>query len=176
MGALAIERTEQCPLAAPIFGYQKNPKRRCMALGREVPLGVARGRCWNRDHKQNDNSSMFLSGGCQPTCMGRERRRVPRFPFDGTADIILESSGARTSARVREISLYGCRLETASALPAKTRLLVRIFGPSEFIEAAATVIFASLDLGTGLAFRAIEPDFEYILRRWLRQALERDLA
>ena len=77
---------------------------------------------------------------------------------------------------MREISLYGCRLETASALPAKTRLLVRIFGPSEFIEAAATVIFASLDLGTGLAFRAIEPDFEYILRRWLRQALERDLA
>jgi hypothetical protein len=77
---------------------------------------------------------------------------------------------------MREISLYGCRLETATALPAKARVLVRIFGPSEFIEAAATVIFASPDLGTGLAFRTIEPDSEFVLRRWLHRALERDLA
>jgi len=108
--------------------------------------------------------------------MGRERRRVPRFPFDGTADIIVESSGAKTSARVREISLYGCRLETATPLPAKTRVLVRIFGPADFIEAAATVIFANLELGTGLAFRKIESDFQYVLKRWLLHALERDLA
>jgi PilZ domain len=108
--------------------------------------------------------------------MGQERRRVPRFPFDGTADVIVESSGAKTSARMREISLYGCRLVTATPLPAKTRVLVRIFGPAEFIEAAATVVFANLDLGTGLAFRKIETEFQYILKRWLLHALERDLA
>ena len=101
---------------------------------------------------------------------------MPRFPFTGTADIILESSGARTSARMREISLYGCRVETRIALPAKTRVLVRIFGPAEFIEATASVIFASLDLGTGLAFHKIERDFEYVLKGWLRHALEGELT
>jgi len=112
----------------------------------------------------------------QPVYMGPERRRVPRFPFTGTADIILESSGARTSARMREISLYGCRLETTTKLPANAHVLLRIFGPKEFIEVTASVIFASLDLGTGLAFRKIEPDFEYVLKRWLRHALESELA
>jgi hypothetical protein len=104
--------------------------------------------------------------------MSQERRRVPRFPFEGTADIILESSNARIRGRMREISLYGCRLVTETRLPSKTRALVRIFGPTEFIEAAATVVFASLDLGTGLAFRHIESDFEYILKRWLLFAVE----
>jgi hypothetical protein len=77
---------------------------------------------------------------------------------------------------MQEISLYGCRLKTSTALSPNTRVLVRIFGLTEFIEATATVIFASSILGTGLAFRKLEPDFEYILKRWLHHALERDLA
>jgi hypothetical protein len=70
---------------------------------------------------------------------------------------------------MREISFYGCRLVTATILPANTRVTVRIFSTTEFIEADAVVVFATLDLGTGLAFRRIERDFEYILKRWLRQ-------
>jgi hypothetical protein len=77
---------------------------------------------------------------------------------------------------MREISLYGCRLETTTKLPVNAPVLLKIFGPKEFIEVTASVIFASLDLGTGLAFRKIEPDFEYVLKRWLRHALESELA
>jgi hypothetical protein len=108
--------------------------------------------------------------------MGQERRRAGRFAFVGIADIVLESSGARISARVSEISQYGCRLSADIVLAPKTRVLVRIFRQIEFIEAAATVVFASLDLGIGLAFHKMEPDFERRLKRWLVHALEHDLA
>jgi hypothetical protein len=108
--------------------------------------------------------------------MGQERRRAARFPFVGLADIILESSGARTSARMREISLYGCRVDADILLAPKTRVLVRIFRRAEFIEAAASVVYASLDLGIGLAFHRIEPDFERLLKRWLLHAVEHELA
>ena len=99
--------------------------------------------------------------------MGQERRRVPRFAFAGAADIVLESSGIRSAAKMREISLYGCRVETKTLLAPTTPVLIRIFGSTEFIEVAASVIFANVDLGTGLAFRKIEPEFEYVLKRWL---------
>jgi hypothetical protein len=101
--------------------------------------------------------------------MGQERRRVPRFAFGGTADIILESSGIRSSAKMREIILYGCRVETKTLLAPATHVRVRIFGSTEFVEVDASVIFANLDLGTGLAFRKIEPEFEYVLKRWLHE-------
>ena len=127
---------------------------------------------FDRYRNHNCDSPTLTHKEDQAEYMGQERRGVPRYPFTGVADIVLEGSGGRFRARMREISLYGCRLDTEIVLSAKTRVLVRIFSPTDFIEAAATVIFASLDLGMGLAFRKIEPDFEYVLKRWLASALE----
>lgn len=76
---------------------------------------------------------------------------------------------------MRDISLYGCRLDTEVILAAKTLVLVRIFRVAEFIEAPSTVIFASLDLGTALAFREMELKCEFILKRWLVSAHEKSL-
>ena len=112
-----------------------------------------------------DISSFFA--GWTDKIHGMERRRVPRFAFTGTADLILESSGVRSTAKMREISLYGCRLETKTLLAPAAHVLVKIFSSKEFIEVAASVIFANLDLGPGLAFRKIEPESEYVLKRWL---------
>jgi hypothetical protein len=107
--------------------------------------------------------------------MGQERRRVPRFTFAGTADIILESSGTKSGAKMREISLYGCRVETKTLLEPMTHVFVRIFGSREFIEVAASVIYANIDLGMALAFRKIEPEFEYVLKRWLHELADRQM-
>ncbi len=87
------------------------------------------------------------------------------------ADIFLET-GARFPAQMLEISRYGCRLSVQVKLAANTGLKIRIFRRQEFIEAQATVIYADPELGTGLAFRAMTPDFEYLWKRWLDAVME----
>ena len=76
------------------------------------------------------------------------------------------------TAQVKELSLYGCYLDTPSPLPTRTKVTVKIYGPSEFFEAAATVIYANQMLGMGLVFRDVKPHYVGILRNWLLGAMQ----
>jgi hypothetical protein len=96
-----------------------------------------------------------------------QERRAPRYPFTAPAEVIVESSGAKTIARVTELSLYGCYLDACLPVSAKTLVLVKIFEPNEYFEAGATVVYAHPLLGLGLAFRGVKPDFLRVLQKWL---------
>jgi len=74
---------------------------------------------------------------------------------------------------VRELSLYGCYLDTPSPLPVRTRVNFKIYGREEFFEATATVIYANPMLGMGLVFRDVRPAYMEVLRRWLLQAMQK---
>ena len=100
-----------------------------------------------------------------------ERRRALRFPFDASAEFVAENSDARVTARVSEISLNGCYLQTVEPLPDKTNIVLKIFAEARFFEAHATVAYAQPNKGMGLAFREVKPYFLTVLRRWLLEAM-----
>ena len=102
---------------------------------------------------------------------GERQRRIPRYPFAAAAAVIPEA-GAPIGANVKELSLYGCYLDTAAPLTARSRVLVKIFTPSEYFEANATVVYANRNLGLGLVFREVKPHFLTILRKWLLKAMQ----
>ena len=79
-------------------------------------------------------------------------QRVPRYPFSAPAEVIVESSSVKIVARVKELSLHGCYLDTNTSVAVHTPVLVKIFG-SEYFEAHSTVIYANALLGMGVAFR-----------------------
>jgi hypothetical protein len=81
-------------------------------------------------------------------------------------------SGAVLSAKVKELSLYGCYLDSTSPLAARARVGVKIFSAGEYFEANATVIYANPNLGVGLLFREVKPQFLSILRKWLLAAMQ----
>lgn len=100
--------------------------------------------------------------------------RTPRFPFCARAEVSRADLVEETS--VKELSLYGCYLASTIPLPGGTRVIVKIFAGDEYFEAPATVLYSRPGLGMGLGFREVKPTFQAVLRRWLRQALDKDSA
>jgi hypothetical protein len=83
-----------------------------------------------------------------------------------------EGTGDKMSAQVKELSLFGCYLDTQSPLPSRTKVIVKVHTPAELFEAGATVIYSNQALGMGLVFREVKPFFLTILRKWLLAAMQ----
>jgi hypothetical protein len=103
--------------------------------------------------------------------MEQERRRTPRYPFTGSVEMRQAASEDKITAKVRELSLNGCYVETVSPYPVGTALGVKVFTPTEFFEAQASVIFVDENQGMGLMFRETRPYFVAVLRKWLLSAM-----
>jgi hypothetical protein len=103
--------------------------------------------------------------------MEQERRRTPRYPFTGSVEMRQPASEDKITAKVRELSLNGCYVETVSPYPVGTPLGVKVFTPTEFFEAQASVIFVDENQGMGLMFRETRPYFIAVLRKWLLSAM-----
>jgi hypothetical protein len=81
-------------------------------------------------------------------------------------------SGARLYVRVSDLSLNGCYLDFANALPVGTEVFVKIFTKTDLFEAEASVVYSQPNLGVGLAFRDVKPHFLPTLQRWLLDAMQ----
>lgn len=102
--------------------------------------------------------------------MNREQRGL-RFPFSANAEVVLENSTENITARVTELSLRGCFLETSS-LPNKIhRLQLRIWHSDQFFEASAEVLYVRAT-GVGLVFGEMKAHSRSILQTWILAALD----
>jgi hypothetical protein len=98
-----------------------------------------------------------------------------RFSLSAEAEIAPENSPtAKAPARVTELSLHGCFLETSASFEEQRPVLVRIFHSEEYFEAEAAVLYVK-PKGIGLVFREIKPHFRAILQKWILAALDRKL-
>jgi hypothetical protein len=100
-------------------------------------------------------------------------QQVPRYPFSAPAEVVVQSSGAKIIARVTELSLHGCYIDTSTPLSPETRALLKIYG-AEYFEALSTVIYAHPLLGMGIGFRRINLACEGILNKWLLAAMTKE--
>ncbi len=103
--------------------------------------------------------------------MEQERRRSPRYPFVGSIEMREGTSEDKRTARVKELSLNGCYVDTENAYPIGTPLAIKLFTATEFFEAQASVIYCQPDLGMGLMFRETKPYYLMVLRKWLLAAM-----
>jgi PilZ domain len=102
--------------------------------------------------------------------MERERRGL-RFAFSAGAEIAPESSPSGTvSARVTEISLQGCFLETSGRYEVQQVVLVKIYESGQYFETKASVLYIKPS-GIGLVFRDVKPHFRVVLQNWVLAAL-----
>lgn len=99
--------------------------------------------------------------------MDHERRLSPRFPFIASAEVLSETAGTRTTARISDLSATGCYVDTINPLPHGSFVKVKIFTESQHFEAPATVVYAHTHLGMGLVFRDVPLGSQTILQNWL---------
>ena len=101
--------------------------------------------------------------------MNEERRRTPRRPFVAAAEVVEAESQSRLPTRVSELSLNGCYLDTMNPFPTGTSILVKIVRGLVFFQARGKVVYAQPNLGMGVAFQKVHPDFRQVLAGWLQE-------
>jgi len=128
----------------------------------------------------SDSFSLFLSPLDAhfpieyPCEMNRECRGL-RFSFNADAEIAPESSPKATlPARVTELSLQGCFLETSASLELQRQVLLKIHDAGESFEAEAVILYTRPS-GLGLIFREVKPRYRDVLQNWILKALDRQL-
>jgi hypothetical protein len=102
---------------------------------------------------------------------GADRRRAPRFPFVASAEVVDTKSKAKLNARVSELSLYGCYVDTINPLPKGASVFIKIYTAVDFIETNGMVAYVHPNLGMGIAFFEVNPHFLPILQVWLLRAM-----
>jgi hypothetical protein len=100
----------------------------------------------------------------------RDRRRTPRYSFIASAELIETSSEVRIATRVSELSLYGCYLDMLNPFPVGTPVLVKISAGQDFFQSRANIIYSQANMGAGLDFVDMEPQYAETLHRWLDDA------
>src|SRR5258708_39874379 len=103
--------------------------------------------------------------------MEQDRRRSTWYTFVGSIEMGEGTSEDKRTARVKELSLNGCYVDTENAYPIGTSLSIKLFTATEFFEAEASVIYCRPDLGMGLMFRETKPYYLMVLRKWLLAAM-----
>jgi PilZ domain-containing protein len=101
-----------------------------------------------------------------------DRRTHPRYAFTATAEVVGTESGARTKARVRDLSQQGCYLDTDKPLPLGTATDVRITKGKKSLEVQGRVVYVQPGRGMGLMFTAVKPEHGGTLDAWIAESRE----
>jgi hypothetical protein len=102
--------------------------------------------------------------------MHDERRRTPRFPFNATVQVIEKGASAGISARVTELSLYGCYVEMPDPRPMGSQLLLKVYTEGKYFESQGAVLYSQPSQGMGVGFQNVNPHYLSVLKMWLIEA------
>ncbi|MGA8143119.1 MAG: PilZ domain-containing protein [Candidatus Acidiferrales bacterium] len=99
------------------------------------------------------------------------RRSVLRCSLVASADVIELGSGssAKLSARISELGLGGCYVDTLNPFPEGTLVHLRILRDGGVFETKARVAYSDGRFGMGLAFTEMTPNQRSILENWLTE-------
>jgi len=119
----------------------------------------------DRSKKKANGSTPATGGDSQPA----KQRAVLRCQLVASAEVTEPSSGTRLSARVSELGLGGCYIETLNPFAEGTLVDLRILRDQGVFEAKAKVVYSQGSFGMGLAFSEMAPDQRSLLEDWLAE-------
>src|SRR5438132_1680400 len=101
----------------------------------------------------------------------REQRNEPRYPFVAQVVVVDERSGARISARISDLSLGGCYVDTLNPFPLGTTVRLRIHKNDQIFDARASTASSHTGSGMGLLFGEMTPEQRSMLAGWLDECV-----
>jgi PilZ domain len=115
--------------------------------------------------KRAAQGAKSTNGGEPPS----KRRSVRRCPFVASAEVTELSSGTKLSARISELGIGGCYVETLNPFPEGESVQLRILRDEGVFETKAKVVYCHSNCGMGLAFREMVPKQRLVLEDWLAE-------
>lgn len=104
-----------------------------------------------------------------PTFDNIHTRCVFRYPFIIDIELIDLQSGIKIEGLTKDLSLFGCGIETLNPFPKDTNVGIKLSHRDKYILAKARVVYGSQELGMGIAFLGIEAEYEWVLDGWIVQ-------
>jgi hypothetical protein len=102
--------------------------------------------------------------------MEHERRRAPRYQFIAPAELVEETSGARTNSWVANLGSQGCSLSVSNPPCVGSMVRLKIgTDPRDLFQTQARVVYAANDQ-IGLQFSDVQPNASQMLDKWLATA------
>jgi PilZ domain len=105
-----------------------------------------------------------------------DRRQHPRFPFTASVEAIEPQSRAKIKARISDIGLGGCYVDTINPFAVGTVIKIRLTKDKVTFEADAKVIFSQVGMGMGVAFISAMPRQLRIFQKWLNEIASKSLT
>jgi hypothetical protein len=99
----------------------------------------------------------------------RPGRRAPRYPLAVDVELIDLQSGIKIKEHTKDLSLYGCGVNTAKPFSAGTKVILKLVYRERQIVAFGKVIYRRQDTGMGIAFTRIEPEDPKLLQDWFAE-------
>jgi hypothetical protein len=98
-----------------------------------------------------------------------ERREFCRIPFKASSLVIEANSAKIVVGPTRELSRFGCFVETKEPWPRRSRIRIIIAEGGDVFRASGVVAYVTAD-GMGIAFGIVEADNHEILAKWLSRS------
>lgn len=77
----------------------------------------------------------------------------------------------RVKEKTKDLSLFGCGIDTSVVLPRSRKVGIEIAHEGEKMLAVGRVVYAEPDIGMGVAFIRVEPEDQRTLERWIEQQM-----
>jgi len=101
--------------------------------------------------------------------MAHERRRTPRCPLIASVEVIELATDRHLRARILELSLTGCYLETTNFLPVGAEVRLCISHHDATFTALGVVASCQPNMGVGIRFADVQLHQHAILDKWLAE-------
>jgi hypothetical protein len=105
----------------------------------------------------------------------KNRRKSPRYPMSAEARVTNLKTETEFGARISELSVSGCFLDTLNPLPDGSELHVKVSKESGVFETDANVVYSRPRLGLGIRFVNTDEVQQAILGSWIEEAFSNKL-
>ena len=105
--------------------------------------------------------------------MTHEKRRAPRYSLIASVEVVELQNETHLRARISDLSLVGCYLDTTNSLPVGTEVRVQIVHNEASFTALGVIAYCHPNMGMGVRFTDVQSDQHEMLDGWLA-ALVRD--
>ncbi|HXM96952.1 MAG TPA: PilZ domain-containing protein [Candidatus Dormibacteraeota bacterium] len=106
--------------------------------------------------------------------MQPERPRARRYPFAAKIELTEMQSETQIVEQTSNLSLYGCQVNTAKALPVGTMIWLRITHQGGTFEAHGKVANIRPAKGLGIVFTQVEGKHQIVLEKWIAELREQN--
>ena len=100
---------------------------------------------------------------------GSERRSSQRRSIHSTVQYFDSQSAGRTRARISDLSVTGCYIDTLNPLPLGSKIHLTLKPSGESMEVLAEVVSSSPNMGMGVRFLELTPEQKARLGEWMEK-------